>query len=206
MFLPTLTQDNLFLLVIDHYFGIMFDYGKILSGLIGGCFPQEDLCDQTESTLINILASTFPNHKCRMKSSPWHMVAGLWLKLLMRDHFSSSSPSLFSTWNQGWDRRVFFLASFVQGQVALSSFHPGRVVSLRGGFCPAASILAKAQSPILIYQCVHTFFLKALDSCYWHLSPEHFQLYILFITLLLVYFHHHHYFLPVGFSQTFFLD
>lgn len=60
------------------------------------------------------------------------------------------------------------------------------LLGLGGDFSPVSI----CKGPVLRYQ--HG---GALDFCCWHLSPEHFQLHILFITLFLAY---HHYFLLLG--------
>lgn len=135
-----------------------------------------------------------------MKSSPRHVVEGLWLKFLMRDQFSSlflMEPRLRQ-------------AGFLLNSLCYRAEFPGHLLTLIELFLSVGSYVQQFPSwqgpriPSSFTNMVRHSSPKLWTYC-WYLSPEYFQFHILFITLFSAYYHHH-YFLPLGFSQIFFLD
>lgn len=104
---------------------------------------------------------------------------------------------IFSPWNQGWDRQISFLAPFAPRLSCLVIPSSQWSCFFVWGLVSSSLHLVKVQSSILSHQHGETSIPKALHSCYWHLSPEDFQLHIFFITLLLAFYYYYHYFLPL---------
>lgn len=95
-----------------------------------------------------------------------------------------------------------FLLIFLCGRAKLPT-HPFilvKVLSLCGFYVQWFPSWQRPRVLSSVNQLGETSVPNALDSCYWHLSPEHFQLFMFSFLLYfqLLYYYCYHYFLPLG--------